>query len=88
MAVPIYEYKCSDCGREFEVFQKITDEPLQVCKHCSGVLCRLISHTNFHLKGTGWYATDYKDNRDKGKGSTEKKEDVKTEKKSEIQESC
>ncbi len=72
--MPIYEYKCSNCDREFEVVQKITDEPLQVCKYCSGKLQRLISLTNFQLKGRGWYATDYKDKKGNGKQSAEKAE--------------
>jgi len=61
--------------------QKITDEPLQECKYCSGKLQRLISLTNFQLKGSGWYATDYKDK--KGKGEKTTKEEEKRDKKSE-----
>ena len=58
--LPIYEYQCRNCGKAFEVFQKITDEPLQTCKYCSGQLRKLISISSFQLKGTGWYITDYK----------------------------
>jgi putative FmdB family regulatory protein len=58
--MPIYEYQCSDCGKVFEVFQKIADPPLQECRICKGRLQKLISHCSFHLKGTGWYVTDYK----------------------------
>lgn len=57
--MPIYEYRCQGCGRDLEVMQKITENPLDVCPSCGGVLRRLISNTSFVLKGTGWYATDY-----------------------------
>ncbi len=57
--MPIYEYECVKCGKVDEVLQKFSDKPLSKCKRCSGKLHKLISHTSFHLKGTGWYATDY-----------------------------
>jgi putative FmdB family regulatory protein len=57
--VPIYEYQCSTCGEVFEAFQKFNDEPLAECKHCRGPVEKLISHTSFQLKGSGWYLTDY-----------------------------
>jgi putative FmdB family regulatory protein len=57
--MPIYEYECPKCGRIDEVLQKFSDKPLGRCKHCSGKLHKLISHSSFHLKGTGWYVTDY-----------------------------
>jgi putative FmdB family regulatory protein len=57
--VPIYEYQCSSCGRITEALQKFSDPPLSDCPHCKGGLHKLISHTTFHLKGTGWYVTDY-----------------------------
>jgi putative FmdB family regulatory protein len=57
--MPIYEYECTQCGRVEEIFQKFSDKPLTKCKKCSGKLHKLISHSSFHLKGTGWYATDY-----------------------------
>ena len=58
--MPIYEYACCDCGKHFEVFQKISDEPLTKCRICGGTVNRLISQCSFQLKGSGWYATDYK----------------------------
>lgn len=58
--MPIYEYQCTECGKTFEIFQKISDEPLTECKVCKGRLTKLISNCAFHLKGTGWYVTDYK----------------------------
>jgi len=57
--VPIYEYQCTKCGEVFEAFQKITDEPLSHCKFCSSKVEKLISHSSFQLKGSGWYLTDY-----------------------------
>ncbi len=58
--MPIYEYQCAECGKTFEIFQKMNDEPLTRCKVCKGQLTKLISNCAFHLKGTGWYVTDYK----------------------------
>ncbi|PMP69132.1 MAG: FmdB family transcriptional regulator [Thermodesulfobacterium geofontis] len=74
--MPIYEYKCKGCGKQFEVWQKITEEPLKVCKDCGGELIKLISESGFILKGTGWYVTDY------ARKEMEKKEKQKKEKES------
>ncbi len=57
--MPIYEYQCTKCGEVFEAFQKITDEPLTECKFCKARVEKLISHSSFQLKGSGWYLTDY-----------------------------
>lgn len=57
--MPIYEYRCAKCGKEFEVIQKFSDKPVEKCIHCSGKVEKLISQSSFHLKGSGWYATDY-----------------------------
>ncbi|OQY53168.1 MAG: FmdB family transcriptional regulator [Desulfobacteraceae bacterium 4572_89] len=57
--MPVYEYECVDCGRIEEAFQKISESPLEVCPQCKGHLKKLISHSTFHLKGSGWYVTDY-----------------------------
>jgi putative FmdB family regulatory protein len=57
--MPIYEYKCQKCGKEFDVFQKISDSPVTSCKFCKGRVSKLISLSSFHLKGSGWYVTDY-----------------------------
>ena len=57
--MPIYEYQCSKCGEVFEAFQKISDNPLTECKFCHGRVEKLISHSSFQLKGSGWYLTDY-----------------------------
>jgi len=57
--MPIYEYRCKKCGKEFEVFQKITAPDVTSCKFCKGPVGKLISLSSFNLKGTGWYVTDY-----------------------------
>ena len=57
--MPIYEYKCKKCGKVYELFQRITEPALTSCKFCKGPTRKLISRTTFHLKGSGWYATDY-----------------------------
>ena len=57
--MPIYEYKCTKCGKEFEVFQGITDPEVTTCKFCEGRVHKLVSLSSFHLKGSGWYVTDY-----------------------------
>lgn len=60
--MPLYEYKCHSCGKTFEVIQKFADLPLSTHNGCGGEVERLLSAPAFHLKGTGWYATDYKSN--------------------------
>jgi putative FmdB family regulatory protein len=57
--MPIYEYRCRECGTEFEEWQKISAPAVSPCKQCGGTASRMISHSAFHLKGTGWYVTDY-----------------------------
>jgi|SRR5581483_10375797 len=59
--MPIYEYSCKKCG-DFEVTQRMTDEPLKKCPTCGAKVTKLISHSAFHLKGSGWYLTDYAKN--------------------------
>jgi putative FmdB family regulatory protein len=57
--MPIYEYRCLDCGHQFELMQKFSDPPAEACTSCSGTVQKLISRSAFHLKGSGWYVTDY-----------------------------
>lgn len=68
----VYEYECLKCGYHFEVWQKITEDPLKVCDKCGGELIRLIGQTGFILKGSGWYVTDYarKDKKTQNKEDT------------------
>ena len=77
--MPIYEYECTKCGKITEEIQKFSDDPFTECKNCSGKLHKLISHSSFHLKGSGWYVTDYAN---KAAQSSSPSADVKTEKKS------
>ena len=57
--MPIYEYECEKCGIHAEVLQKFSDPPVTECESCHGRMKKLISQSTFHLKGTGWYVTDY-----------------------------
>lgn len=57
--MPIYEYECQQCNQVTEAMQKFSDSPLTECPHCAGSLRKLISQSSFHLKGSGWYVTDY-----------------------------
>ncbi|HPW69209.1 MAG: FmdB family zinc ribbon protein [Desulfomonilia bacterium] len=57
--MPIYEYKCLQCNHEFEAVQKFSDAPVRQCSVCGGPVKKLISRSSFHLKGSGWYLTDY-----------------------------
>ena len=59
--MPIYEYRCGNCGHELEAIQKFSDPPLEACPECGRpALKRLISAPSFRLKGSGWYETDFK----------------------------
>ncbi len=59
--MPIYEYRCSACGHKLESLQKLTDAPLVTCPSCGKpTLTKLLSAAGFQLKGSGWYATDFK----------------------------
>jgi len=57
--MPIYEYHCEKCGKEFEAWQRISDDPIEKCSECGGQARKLISQSTFVLKGSGWYVTDY-----------------------------
>ncbi|MBE9563208.1 MAG: zinc ribbon domain-containing protein [Proteobacteria bacterium] len=60
--MPIYEYACTKCEHKFETIQKMNDEPLVKCPECEqDSLKKLVSAAAFHLKGTGWYKTDFAD---------------------------
>ncbi|BAU49873.1 FmdB family transcriptional regulator [Sulfurifustis variabilis] len=71
--MPIYEYKCTDCGHGLEAIQKVAEEPLRDCPACGQPsLKRLLSAAGFQLKGSGWYATDFKDSGKKKEKEKEK----------------
>jgi|SRR5262252_2904605 len=87
--MPIYEYRCASCGFQKEYLQKITDPVMSVCPECGkATFTKMLSAAGFQLKGSGWYATDFKNSgskpaaksetkdsgADKKKDSTEKKD--------------
>ena len=60
--MPIYEYRCAECGHQLEALQKFSDAPLVECPECGKpALTKLISASAFQPKGTGWYLTDFRD---------------------------
>jgi putative FmdB family regulatory protein len=89
--MPLYEYQCDACAHRFEVIQKFSDAPVDVCPKCGGAVKKLLSSPAIQFKGTGWYITDYarSGKTDSGsapassEGKTETKPDPKTETKSE-----
>ena len=58
--MPIYEYKCSKCGRVFECLQSVSASPRRKCIHCRGQAEKIVSQSSFQFKGSGWYITDYR----------------------------
>jgi len=59
--MPIYAYKCGACGHAMDALQKLSDAPLTVCPQCGqAALQKQITAAGFQLKGSGWYATDFK----------------------------
>jgi len=77
--MPIYEYQCDSCSEHYEVFQKVTARPLNKCEKCGGRLHKLISQSSFHLKGSGWYVTDYKGKKQESEAAPKKTETKPTE---------
>jgi putative FmdB family regulatory protein len=57
--VPLYEYKCERCGKQFEVIEKFSDAPRTTHDNCGGAVHRLLSAPALQFKGSGWYITDY-----------------------------
>ena len=79
--MPIYEYKCAGCGHEEEHLQKVSEKPLAKCPSCGKKkFKKQLSAAGFQLKGSGWYATDFKSS---GKKAEEKKPETKAEAKTE-----
>jgi putative FmdB family regulatory protein len=75
--MPLYEYQCDACGHRFETIQKFSDLPIETCPKCGGAVKKLQSAPAFHLKGSGWYVTDYakKDQASADKGDKADKAD-------------
>ena len=78
LGMPTYEYRCSDCGNTFEVFQRIDEETLTVCERCGGRLRKVFHPAGIVFKGSGFYATD---SRARAKAGTNESADRKAEKK-------
>ena len=82
--MPIYEYRCLDCGFQDEFLQKVTEPQMTVCPSCGKETFRkLVSAAGFQLKGSGWYATDFKNSGSKPAQSGGAKAEAKTETKTE-----
>ena len=84
--MPIYEYYCPTCDRNFEKLRKFSDEPLTIHDECGGQIDRLLSAPAFQFKGSGWYITDYNktgSSSPASSGGKEPKSETKVETKSE-----
>lgn len=82
--MPIYEYQCKACGHQFEMIQKFSDEPISECPECGKYQAeKLVSAPSFQLKGSGWYATDFKTKKPGDAATSESKEPKKETKKDE-----
>ncbi len=69
--MPIYEYRCAECGHTFEEIQRFSDPDPEACPACdAGDVGRLVSRSNFQLKGGGWYADDYESSSSSSSSST------------------
>jgi putative FmdB family regulatory protein len=75
--MPIYEYRCESCGHQEDHLQKVSEKPLAVCPACGKrAYKKMLSAAGFQLKGSGWYATDFKT---AGKKPAEKTTEAKAE---------
>jgi putative FmdB family regulatory protein len=90
--MPIYEYRCAECGHQEEFLQKVSEPPLEECPSCrKPAFKKMLSAAGFQLKGSGWYATDFKGggkkpadkSADKSDAKAESKADAKAESKTE-----
>ena len=89
--MPTYGYRCTNCGHQFEIFQRMADDPLKVCPNCSQeTLKKVLYPAGVVFKGSGFYTTDYKGSgsRSSGNGSSsssssDKASETKSESKSE-----
>ena len=75
--MPIYAYKCAECGHQMDVIRKVSDPPLTDCPNCGKqALVKQVTAAGFQLKGAGWYVTDFRD-----QGSGKKKDTAKPDEK-------
>jgi len=78
--MPIYEYRCSACGFQKEYLQKVSEPVLTRCPECNkDTFSKMLTAAGFHLKGSGWYATDFKNSGAKPKTETKTETKTKTE---------
>ncbi|TMD72884.1 MAG: zinc ribbon domain-containing protein [Chloroflexi bacterium] len=82
--MPIYGYRCTNCGHQFEIQQRMSDEPLQVCPKCQGKLTKVLYPTGVIFKGSGFYTTDYKASGETPENGSNPSSDTKPEAKPEI----
>ncbi len=76
--MPLYEYRCSACGHQQEFLQKWSDAPLTVCTSCGqSTFQKMLTAAGFQLKGSGWYATDFKNSGGKSAAKADAKGDAK-----------
>jgi putative FmdB family regulatory protein len=68
--MPTYGYRCGNCGHQFEILQKMSDEPLKTCPKCQGKLSKVLYPVGISFKGSGFYTTDYGSGKDTGKSSS------------------
>src|SRR5580765_4830410 len=69
--MPIYEYRCSSCGFQKEYLRKVSDTVMSVCPECGkNTFSKMLSAPGFQLKGSGWYATDFKNSGSKPAAKT------------------
>ncbi len=77
--MPIYAYKCSSCGHQQDVLQKISEDPLTICPACGQAsFAKQVTAAGFQLKGSGWYVTDFRDNGAKKEAKSDSKNDGKS----------
>lgn len=82
--MPIYEYRCDVCGHQEEFLQKVSEPPIAKCPSCGKKKFRkLLSAAGFQLKGSGWYATDFKGGGKSATAKSEAKADTKADSKAE-----
>jgi putative FmdB family regulatory protein len=68
--MPTYGYRCGSCGHQFEIVQRISDEPLKACPECQGKLTKILYPVGISFKGSGFYTTDYKGSGKSSDGSS------------------
>lgn len=77
--MPYYQYRCNECGHEFEKRQRMSDEPLTVCPVCSGQIRRVVNSVGVVFKGSGFYVNDARSSNGSKNGTTKTSESKSTE---------